>query len=674
MLVVTLAECNHLSRAVVGGKAQMLGRLLAAGLPAPDGICLTTTFFRAVQNQTPLSGIVAEKLRVLEQNPVLRGKVLEQLRRAVYDIALPEPLGSLLESQLRPMLQHGPVAVRSSAPDEDDTQVSHAGIYHTELGVQDLSALDTAIRKCWASLFTEQAIYYGRGRIATDMALIVQSYIRSEFAGVMFTLEPLKPSAAVLVEFNRGGNESITAGRAAQQSVRLRKDTFDSDLPVPLAQALLRTAEQVERLLKMPADIEWAWTGLALVILQARPITTPVSRSMTHTVWASQEDVDRVYALPLGKCERFFMRQLQKKVWFRQYCQAQGIPTFQIIYLVYDVADVLERRSQLEAVLQMPYVRVNWGGPSVIVEREHLIETLISGWQNNPIGTGSYCAVQLGEVIPAEITGFATRLADGRVLIEAFPNGISRIYSGAVTPSTYVLQPDGELAQSHVQAFRQIAVLNLAQGDWQETPTPAYPLTVLPAHARRIGEIIRALSAKFGEVRLEWYIYRDKVYVKDLSIETAPVEASDDLTILSAGSAVGRVVRIPRLDVFDTLAARHGVSVVSHGDSQDAIHDAEPVVQIRHLAERVGPLIAVADYPSIGLIPLLRYVKGFIFERGTLLCHTAIVLRETRVPGLILGDAAAGLQDGDFISISPAGVTVLARAASEPDSTAPNSP
>lgn len=86
------------------------------------------------------------------------------------------------------------VAVRSSAIGEDGAESSSAGQNATYLGVDDIEQVTIAIRNCWASLFTPQSVSYRLQivqPIRTQMAVVIQTMIPADAAGVLFTHLPL---------------------------------------------------------------------------------------------------------------------------------------------------------------------------------------------------------------------------------------------------------------------------------------------------------------------------------------------------------------------------------------------------------------------------------------------------------------------------------------------------
>ncbi len=201
----------------------------------------------------------------------------------------------------------GPVAVRSSATAEDGSDASFAGQQETVLGVEGVDALITSIQRCWQSLYTDRAIAYRRSQgIADDgaaMAVVVQALVPADVAGVLFTRDPADPTGTRMsVEASWGLGEAVVSGRvtpdrytvdresgaviARNAGAKTVKVTATGEEPVPAqlhaalclsdveVAALAALGRAVEAVYGDPRDIEWAFAGGTLYLLQARPITT----------------------------------------------------------------------------------------------------------------------------------------------------------------------------------------------------------------------------------------------------------------------------------------------------------------------------------------------------------------------------------------------------------------
>ena len=334
--VLDLAACGPDVAAQVGGKAAGLGRLLLHGFPVPPGFVVTTSAYRDCLAAAGIESQIDEILATHAANPDQRaasaliqalfsdafmGDGVEQAIRAAYD-ALGEQLA---------------VAVRSSATAEDLADASFAGQQDTYLWLTGADAVVAHVLRCWASLFTAQAIAY-RARFqvspeALAMGVVVQQMVPAATAGVMMTLEPVSGDrSAIYLEAALGLGEGVVrgdvptdrywVGKTSRQlereeiAVKDRAHRFDAAggdvrlmavdphqgakpcLTHPEALALALLGGEVEDAFGAPMDIEWAIDQARDVfLLQARPETvwstrdplTPEPWDATHRLGAPDE-------------------------------------------------------------------------------------------------------------------------------------------------------------------------------------------------------------------------------------------------------------------------------------------------------------------------------------------------------------------------------------------------
>lgn len=274
-LVVPLARAATLAREAMGPKARNLARLREAGLPVPDGFVITAPAWRRFAAACGADRLLGEDLR--------RDRIEEVSRRGqslCRERALPEQLVEAIGAGLE-RLDAPTVAVRSAALAEDQADASAAGIFHTALEVQGLERVLAALRDCWASAFSAAALAYridhpGQGDDRA-MAVLVQSMVAPEAAGVLFTPRERNGSRQILVEAVFGHGQSLVDGSADPVRFSLPRSTAGVEakrlLPSEAEAELVRLAREVEDLLQPGIDVEWAWDGDAVHILQARPVT-----------------------------------------------------------------------------------------------------------------------------------------------------------------------------------------------------------------------------------------------------------------------------------------------------------------------------------------------------------------------------------------------------------------
>ena len=305
---------DAISPARCGGKATGLGRLQRAGFAVPPAICPTTDFYRhwlqVSEAGSALSALLVEARAGL--GPV-REDLLARMRDCGEKASLPAELAAALHEGLARLGGQGPLAVRSSAPYEDDADASHAGIHASFIVPgQDTEAVVAAVRRCWASLWTAPAWAYRERRgIAHDeaaMAVVVQRFVPADRSGVAFSVDPLTHDpATVVIDAGWGIGAALVAGKLTPDEYRVTlddgaprvrrrpgrqdemtvwRDGLEATTPVPQtwrarpvlgdaeAVELARLTKAVERALQVPIDIEWASDGATFWAVQARPITT----------------------------------------------------------------------------------------------------------------------------------------------------------------------------------------------------------------------------------------------------------------------------------------------------------------------------------------------------------------------------------------------------------------
>lgn len=214
--VVPLADCAEAGGDRVGGKAVGLGHLAAHGLPVPPGFAVTTAAYREHVLETGLlPGIVA--LVEAAATPQARAAAARDIEAAFAAGPLLDGLRQELRAALRALGEGVPVAVRSSADAEDTADASFAGQGESFLWVRGEEAVAAHVLRCWASLFTAQAIAYradrGIGPQDVAMGVVVQEMVPASVAGVMMTLDPLTGDPSqVTIEASYGLGPALVSG------------------------------------------------------------------------------------------------------------------------------------------------------------------------------------------------------------------------------------------------------------------------------------------------------------------------------------------------------------------------------------------------------------------------------------------------------------------------------
>jgi pyruvate,water dikinase len=313
--LVSLGEDRSTEITVAGGKGASLGRLVKAGFPVPPGFIVTTDAYAECVRANDLDAKIEKILEGLDYvNLDKLEKETARIRDAIVGCRFPDGLADEIVRAYEKLGHEPYVAVRSSGTAEDLAGASFAGQYDTYLDVRGSDALLDAVRKCWASMWTARVTAYrhnkGFDHGAALIAVVVQTMVEPEVAGVMFTGNPMNARAdEIVINASWGLGEMVVSGsvtpdeyivgrdtlkvkRRSLGSKELRvvrdrkagKGTVREPVPTKLQREYTLTDEQASELAEMgrrvtayyeglPQDIEWAFAEGSFFLLQSRPVT-----------------------------------------------------------------------------------------------------------------------------------------------------------------------------------------------------------------------------------------------------------------------------------------------------------------------------------------------------------------------------------------------------------------
>jgi phosphohistidine swiveling domain-containing protein len=301
----------------VGGKAWNLGRLARWGFPVPRGIVVDIVAYDAVASEENVAPLIAKAAEIDARNVAdpWAQALLEDIRRAIENAPLSPEISAQLDAALAQAgIEHAPVAVRSSATGEDGEKHAFAGVHESFLNVIGREAILRAVRKCFASLWTPQALAYRRRFAILDedvrCGVVICEMIAAEdakepiAAGVVFTADPSEGRRdRLIIETVAGLGDKLVDGREtpARATVDAVIDGFRPPqgdlgaLPPSMATQLTMLAWRIHWDFgegDAPQDIEWAFDGEKIFILQTRPVTALPRRTFPQiadqpTIWTN---------------------------------------------------------------------------------------------------------------------------------------------------------------------------------------------------------------------------------------------------------------------------------------------------------------------------------------------------------------------------------------------------
>ena len=313
----------------VGGKGASLGELTAAGLPVPPGFVVTAETYRSFIEDTDIDEELFEAVDVSVDDSEALARGAQRAQELIRETEMPEHIREEIVAAYDDVDDgEASVAVRSSATAEDLPDASFAGQQETYLNVTRSGLLDR-VRDCWASLFTQRAIYYrqeqGFSHEQVNIAVVVQLMVDAEKSGVMFTSHPTTGAPQTIIESAWGLGEAVVSGAVSPDKYVLDRETGqlrdatiatkkvmhvrDEETGETIERAvpedkrdqqvlsdaeldrLVGLGDEIEAYYGDPQDVEWAIADVAesgedsearksessggdLYVLQSRPITT----------------------------------------------------------------------------------------------------------------------------------------------------------------------------------------------------------------------------------------------------------------------------------------------------------------------------------------------------------------------------------------------------------------
>ncbi len=320
-LIIPLSSLADVDPAQVGSKAFSLGVIFRNGMRVPDALCITHDAYETYVHSTGLMERISLELGRKDFRDMRWEELWDaslRIRGMFLNTAMPAALVKKVRGPIEDFFGDRPVAVRSSAPGEDPSTASFAGLHDSYVNVKGIYSILDHIRLVWASLWSDSALLY-RKELDLDvhhstMAVIIQEFIAGQKSGVIFSQAPADEGHAIIEAIyglNQGFVDGIvepdrwiidrTSGRIICHEGALRDKlvspsasgvSLDDLAPEfrqipPLnegeIQKIYHLAMIMEELFGSPQDMEWTFDGMDLYTLQSRPIAASLSKTKRDT-------------------------------------------------------------------------------------------------------------------------------------------------------------------------------------------------------------------------------------------------------------------------------------------------------------------------------------------------------------------------------------------------------
>ena len=593
-MIKNLKDIRKEEVSLFGGKATNLGFLIQNGFNVPNGFCISTQI-KKVDKDT--KNDIIKKYKELKSN----------------------------------------VSVRSSATAEDAKNASFAGQFDTFLNIKDEKKLINSIEKCWKSIKSKRALSYLKDKNIKNvkMAVIVQEMINPDFAGVIFTLDPISEKN-ILIEFVEGLGDKLVSGKITPNSYLIDRISFriinksgDTKINESLIKNLIKTSLQIEKLYKFPQDIEFAVKDNKIFILQSRPITT------LHKI---REKTDLVFEKSITRDWCAVFAQIWHEVFTKEFRRQFGWGLTEIIYKV-DKNCISVYRAPVE------YIE---GMKNLILDRLKKDSQWMTK-QAKEVQKQAESIIKWINIIKQK----PYSLYDNKKLANILNKLIRK--NVEIGPN-YIVMLWFPIQMENTEKF----------GIYEDA-------TLIAKKTRKKIHILGAIVDKFARELVEEVLKRAKL-LSDLS---RFVTYHEILNYLHNGTAIAKKELLKKKSGF--IITKEGIlfeSVKNYLTSKGyAIKDelnisrkliikgktAYPgfikgktkiIINKKMFSKFESKDILVTTMTTPDFLPLMRKASAFITDEGGVTCHASILSRELKIPCIIGTKIATKiLKDGDLVEV-----------------------
>ncbi|MDR0957235.1 MAG: hypothetical protein LBM09_01505 [Candidatus Nomurabacteria bacterium] len=623
--VINLSEAKNVAE--FGGKAVNLGEMLRSNLPVPNGLAVGLTAFNK------------EKL---------------------FATARAEILSKIDQQKL--------YAVRSSATVEDAKNASWAGQFESFLNIKSDEIIAT-IEKCHNSAKLRAKSYADKNSAdVIGIAVVIQEMITPKFAGVLFTIDPTTGEDHFVTEYVSGLGESLVDGSADPTRIAWRNGE-QIDAPFDIAK-LTDLAQKVEQIFGDKQDIEWAFDGTKMWLIQARPITTVATKTDKETYFGEPNEL--FYWGPSRAVAQYmsdFIAAMQQ--FFTEIYHDKSMPnppkTLVLFYRDRMVwLNNAEEFTDFTAAMFENYTQfgdidqdmTNWRLVSKDLEKlegDEFKEKLLTAWQS------TFCV---------EFALYGAEIALARRLTRFDEKTRQQIYATLTIPDrpTFINRLDAELLENHGPATmaKKYPWINDGYFGVQNTAleyftnrlktienhevnlfiknrkTPDFGLTIEEIKA---FELTRRMI-EFMDDRKRWMMETRRLITKNLSnVENGWLFKDGKTTILDDEQTQDLWVRYVKFRVND----HNIVGLVASRGGRHTI-TGEVAIPLSPTDNIPADKILVVPSTSPSYVPLMRNARALVTDHGGIMSHAAIVAREFGLPCIVGTKSATKLlKNGDQV-------------------------
>lgn len=625
--VTALSEASN--GMLYGGKASNLAKLIQAQLPVPNGLAVGLSAF--------------------EENGVLK----ESSKKKIAELIASDKL----------------YAVRSSALAEDAEGASWAGQFETFLDTR-ASDVIAKVEDCHNSA-KKRAKAYAADKSGTgfDIAVVVQEMLKPDYAGVLFTKDPLTGQDQLITEYVEGLGEKLVSGRADPKRIVL-----DEVEQVPFdVKELTELATRTEQLFGVPQDIEWVWADNKVWLVQARPITATQQKREGYYLG----EPSQLFYWGPSRTKPMYMSDFMAAVerLFVEMANDPKLPTPPKTLVLFDGGKMvwLSNAQDFADFTEQTFVTY---------EQRNQLDPDIANWEQTSNELNKLSGKAFNDKIVetwyyTEFAEFSLYGAETSLIkrLERFePETRQDIWSAFTTPDTqtFLARIDNELASSQDPVamaekypWIQDGYDGLSSNARQYFEDRLKIVGTEPAKAsdnqQRRRELIEKLQLSDDEVsaltlarKLAEFMDRRKEWMMQTRrLLTSSVGNIEHGWFFNEGK-VSKIDQETTHELWqryvDFKASSSAVfGIVASNGGKHFVNGEVAVVASPSDSVEDGKIIVVPS-TSPSYVPLMRKAKALVTDHGGMMSHAAIVAREFNLPCIVgTKQATKVLQNGDKV-------------------------
>jgi len=606
-----------------GGKAANLSKMMRDGLPVPKGFAASLDAFDDEGNLTQTA------ITAIEQK--------------------------LDASKL--------YAVRSSELAEDAEDASWAGQFESFLNTKPEDVIVKVV-ECHNSAKARARAYASKQGVPTsfNVAVVIQEMLQPEYAGVLFTKDPVTGSENYVTEYIEGLGEELVSGRADPKRIVL---DATATAPFDVGQ-LVDLASSVERLFGVPQDIEWVWAEGKTWFVQTRPITAIQKKRISYDIGLPD---DLFYWGP-SRAKPMYMSDFMKAVerfltWAKDEPDMPNPPKTLVLFsegkMVWlnnaqAFSDFVEKTFdayEIKSVLSQDVSE--WR----VFADNPLEETLVDAWYKTEFaefalyGAESALTKRLSrfdEPTRQEIWGAFT-VPDNATFLSRMDNELAENKDPDVMAQKYPWIEDGydgsaTTAKSYFGKRLQIVHnISSVHTDYAQKREELAKRLQLTNHELSALNLAREL-AEFMDDRKAWMMQTRRLITQHHGTIEHGWLFSDGETELIDEDATRELWE----RYIDFKSSSNAVSGIVASNGGKHFVNGEVVVVNGPTDTVEDGRIVVVPFTSPSYVPLMRKAKALITDHGGMMSHAAIVAREFNLPCIVgTKQATKVLETGDKV-------------------------